>query len=222
MNNDRFDGDMTIHLSTGLDIRVPNSQFLTPFVDIARGGSRVFNNSVKELLVNGVGNQPATLGRYFFTSAYLMVNQEKETFTLWQANPSNSSTITAVHPESDGACSDQEDQTGGTDIAPGQGEEGQQGVPKGIIGGVVAAVVVVALGVAGLYFFVRHRRKKTKTFPSNEATAQEKAGAQFLSYGQGPFQTPHEVASEFVQHVPRSELSGNHTFVHELDGVNSR
>lgn len=49
--------------------------------------------------MNGVTSQPATLGRYFFTSAYLMVNHDANSFTLWQANPSNKSSLVRVFDE---------------------------------------------------------------------------------------------------------------------------
>ena len=90
---------MTFHLDSGLEIRVPNDQFLTPFVDVNREGKRVVDKSKRELLVNAVGNQPATLGRYFLTAAYLMVNHDANTFTLWQANPSSSSNLVRVLDE---------------------------------------------------------------------------------------------------------------------------
>ncbi len=91
-----FDGDLAIHFSSGLEIRVPNDQYIVPFVDINRNGSRYFNTSRREFLFNGLSDQPATLGRYFLTSAYLMVNHDVGSFTLWKANPTNSSTLVSV------------------------------------------------------------------------------------------------------------------------------
>ncbi|CAJ2503101.1 Uu.00g104950.m01.CDS01 [Anthostomella pinea] len=91
-----FDGDMTISFTSGLEIRVPNSQYLVPYVDIDRNGSRIFNNTERELLINGLVDQPATLGRYFLTAAYLMVDLDANSFTLWQANPASGSTLVSV------------------------------------------------------------------------------------------------------------------------------
>ncbi|XDG04485.1 hypothetical protein ABKA04_004100 [Annulohypoxylon sp. FPYF3050] len=86
-------GDLTISLSMGLDIRIPSDQYLIPWVDIDRNGSRYTVPSKQELLIGAVTNQPATLGRYFFTAAYLMVDLDANEFTLWQANPTSDSRL---------------------------------------------------------------------------------------------------------------------------------
>ncbi|KAH8819858.1 aspartic peptidase domain-containing protein [Xylogone sp. PMI_703] len=91
-----FDGDMSITFSSGLQIHIPNDQYMVPFVDIDTDGSQIFNQSQREFLFNVIGNQPATLGRYFLTSAYLMVNHDEGTFTLWQANPSSDEQLIPV------------------------------------------------------------------------------------------------------------------------------
>ncbi|RGP68844.1 peptidase aspartic [Fusarium sporotrichioides] len=94
--DDAFDGDITFHLDSGLQVRIPNDQYIVPFVDIDRSGARVTKPKTKELLMNGVANQPATLGRYFLTAAYLMVNHDAGTFTLWQGNPTQRSKLVKV------------------------------------------------------------------------------------------------------------------------------
>lgn len=105
----RYDGDLTIRLSSGLSIRVPNSQFLVPYIEIARDGTRVSNDSLVDLLINSIGgNRTATLGRYFLTAAYLMVDHDANTFTLWQANPStgapNLVPVPAIEQSTDRSC----------------------------------------------------------------------------------------------------------------------
>lgn len=109
------EGDMAISFSSGLQVTVPNDQFMVPFVTIARNGSRIFNDSQKEFLFNGIDEpvQPATLGRYFLTSAYLMVNQDAETFTLWQANPSTATQLVPVLNEKGDTSSTQACSSGG-------------------------------------------------------------------------------------------------------------
>ncbi|KAI0542327.1 hypothetical protein GGR58DRAFT_497311 [Xylaria digitata] len=54
---------------------------LVPYVD--RSGTRVFNT---------VYDNPSTLGCYFPTGAYLMMDHDAGTFTIWQANPTREST----------------------------------------------------------------------------------------------------------------------------------
>jgi hypothetical protein len=136
---------MTLYLSSGLKVQVPNSQYLVPFVDIARNGTRVSNNTLKELLINGVGDQPATLGRYFLTSAYLMVNHHANSFTLWQANPSNRSNVVRVLDEKTAATCSQTGivvQPSATNKPQGTGDEVATGPPVGaIVGAVIGSVL---------------------------------------------------------------------------------
>jgi hypothetical protein len=150
----RFDGDITFALGNGLQVRVPNNQFLVPFVDIDRNGSRTIDRSKRELLMNGISDQPATLGRYFFTAAYLMVNHDAQTFTMWQANPSAKATLVPVLGETPGACGNQVDvDTGASSGAP---------VNVGaIVGGTVGGTVGIAAVAVAIIMFLRIRKRKT-------------------------------------------------------------
>ncbi|KAF4949360.1 hypothetical protein FSARC_13491, partial [Fusarium sarcochroum] len=102
-----FDGDITFHLDSGLQIRVPNDQYMVPSVNYQANGGRIQDPDTYELLIRGhnddaeshLQGMPALLGRYFLTAAYLMVNHDAGTFTLWQANPSNSSKLVRVFDE---------------------------------------------------------------------------------------------------------------------------
>ncbi|KAH7171161.1 aspartic peptidase domain-containing protein [Dactylonectria macrodidyma] len=215
--DDVFDGDITFYLDSGLEIRVPNNQYIVPFVDIPRNGSRVFKNNVRELLMNGVASQPATLGRYFFTSAYLMVNHDTNTFTLWQGNPSKKSSIvrvfdeettekcsgaTAVVQPSATQTTEEEESTAETDKA-----EPYSSPSGAVIGGAVAASIVgVCLIGLGVFYYIRRRRPVeallTLVQPEHKPPA----------YHFQPLQ-------EMPGSVPGpSEMQGESNFVYELDG----
>ncbi|KAM5343232.1 hypothetical protein ACJ41O_014198 [Fusarium nematophilum] len=163
-----FDGDITFHLDSGLQVRVPNDQYIVPFVDIDRNGSRITKPDVRELLMNGVANQPATLGRYFLTSAYLMVNHDAGTFTLWQANPSRKSKLVRVFDqETADKCGDKASgvvQPSATTTLEAKAEKSRDAKaassPSGaVIGGaVVGAVVGAALAALGVWYLLRRRR----------------------------------------------------------------
>ncbi|KAI1245677.1 hypothetical protein MGN70_012569 [Eutypa lata] len=168
---DTFDGDMTFEFSNGLQVRVPNSQFLVPYVDIDRNGSRVFNTSERELLVNGVYDQAATLGRYFLTAAYLMVDQDEGTFTLWQANPSSSSTLVPVMgSKAQTACQDGTigDTSTSTTSNPGVSngnpavsdtQDGRK-LAGGAVAGIAVGSVVAISSIGAVVFFLRRSRKQ--------------------------------------------------------------
>jgi hypothetical protein len=140
----RFDGDITFQLSSGLEIRVQNDQYVVPFVTIDRNGSRIFNDSQREVLMNGVADQPATLGRYFLTGAYLMVNQDSNTFTIWQANPSSSSDLIPVLDERTASgCSNTTGVVQPSSISSPTGKSTSSS--SHLSGGAIAGIVIAAL-----------------------------------------------------------------------------
>lgn len=171
-----------------------NDQFLTPFVQIGYDGARFFNESIKELLINPT-DQPPTLGRYFFTAAYLMVNHDSNTFTMWQGNPSSSSNLVTVVSEnaakSCGNVSGVVQPSATTSITPGASttgaaESSSSGSSKKASTGVIAGATVggVALvAAAGLFaFFLLRKRRQSENQPRHEL-ANEKPGLDSLAVG---------------------------------------
>lgn len=168
-----FDGDMIIQLSTGLQIRVRNDQYIVPFVDIDRNGSRVFNNSEREFLFNGIPDlQIATLGRYFLTSAYLMIDYDANTFTLWKANPTTSSELVVPGITSDGSATQQQQGQCNNDtgiVQPGMASpsptpSASSGLSTGAVAGIVIGVVLAltAAGFGTCWHFARRRQRRRR------------------------------------------------------------
>lgn len=150
---------------------MPNDQFLTPSVWVERNGSRLYNESIKELLINPTNN-PSTLGRYFLTSAYLMVNHDSNTFTMWQGNPSSSSNlVTVVSEKAAESCENvsgviQPSATAGlTPSASATGSQESSGSSNTVSTGAIAGATIggvallAAVGVAAM-FWLRKRRQK--------------------------------------------------------------
>ncbi|KAK3684161.1 aspartic peptidase domain-containing protein [Podospora appendiculata] len=213
-----FDGDITFVFNTGLQIRVPNNQFLVPFVDIARNGSRIIDWSKRELLMNGLADQPATLGRYFFTAAYLMVDHDAGTFTTWQANPSNSSTLTSVLPRSAENCTaggaggdgSTTGKTNGTSSDNG-GDSNHSGSGTGsssnpspppsrnigiIVGAVVGGISFVAFAIVAFLVYRRRKRASFAKMDSSRPTNNRPPRAEGFSYQIDNTQ-PHEVQGSY-------------------------
>lgn len=150
-----------------------NDQFLTPFVQIGYDGARFLNESIKELLINPT-DQPPTLGRYFLTAAYLMVNHDSNTFTMWQGNPSSSSNLVTVmsekaaescgnvsgvvQPSATADTTPSASATGSGDSSPsGSGTNPSTGA---IAGGTVGGVALLAAVALAAFFLLRKRRQK--------------------------------------------------------------
>ncbi|KAJ4113208.1 hypothetical protein NW768_011484 [Fusarium equiseti] len=223
-----FDGDITFHLNSGLQIRVPNDQYIVPFVDIERSGARVTKPKTKELLMNGVADQPATLGRYFLTAAYLMVNHDAGTFTLWQGNPTERSKLVQVY---DQKTADECEKNGTGIVQPtvsaGPDEETRESAvqseaspssspSRAVIGGAVAgAVVLIAVLCLGGFFLLRRKRKTV-------AGQESSAPPEYVHYDKTEFPAwspPQEMAG--CKPMP-AEAQGQSHFVYELDGNEHR
>src|ERR1700759_429376 len=89
---------MTISLASGsnsapIDFRIRNDQLVVPNQVISANSQVIFNSSVDELLVNPLlppnDVDMMKLGRPFFSAAYLLVDYESSTFTIWRANQTN-------------------------------------------------------------------------------------------------------------------------------------
>lgn len=174
---------MSIKLSSGLQVTVPNSQFMPPFVTIERNGSRTFNQSEREFLYGVTSNQPSTLGRYFLTAAYLMVNHDENTFTLWQANPSAATDLVpTISKDTVESCANVT--TNGTVVVNGTvttepgassptttaAADTSTGISTAaLIGIAIGAVLIVGL-LAGIgwYFFQRNRSYRKAAEAKNQ------------------------------------------------------
>ncbi|GAP84760.1 putative peptidase aspartic [Rosellinia necatrix] len=202
---DIFDGDMTISLSSGLNVRIPNNQYLVPYVTVDRSGTRVFNTSQREFLFNDVYDNPSTLGRYFLTGAYLMVNHDAGTFTMWAANPVREHTLVSVGSTDAGTNCDNSTQPGSSSDGSNTSASAtlSAGRIAGVVIGAVAAFVIIG---AGMYFFYARRRERSKvsdtTNPSNASPGEKDASG-------APEQPHHHDVSYELHDGVVPELAGD-------------
>lgn len=217
----RYDGDLTIRLSSGLSIRVPNSQFLVPYVEIARGGKRVSNDSLVDLLVNSIGgNRTTTLGRYFLTAAYLIVDHDANTFTLWQANLSSGrpNLVPVIEQSTDQSCATTSSgQCGGGDMTNTPSISAtadppssmSTGIVVGIAVGTVAGLAAVAVAV---FLILRRPRKKPavraddQPVESLDDSADERARPDVLTEMPDDSPTPEMVGTDLYPEMDGSTL----------------
>lgn len=95
-----FDGTLTYTFSSGLSITIPNSQLVVPDVQVSTTGTTFIPDpSTRELLIYAdpvTGSDMPLLGQVFMTAAYLHVNNDKQEFTMWQAQPTTETDIVIV------------------------------------------------------------------------------------------------------------------------------
>lgn len=149
---------------------MPNDQFVVPFVTYEGNGSRIFNDSQKEVLISRLGEQTVTLGRYFLTASYIMVDYEENTFTMWNANPTTASNLKpVVRKDMINLCSNSSTVTdadapltSATPSMPSSPSGLSTAAMAGVIVGAAVAVLVTALAA---FFFWRKRRQQARLSP---------------------------------------------------------
>jgi hypothetical protein len=119
------------------------------------------------------------VGRYFLTAAYLMVNHDANTFTLWQANPSTASDLVpTIFKDTADSCTNVAPNgtvivNGTTTNGPGASDTAaapiktRTGLSPGAAAGVAVGVVAVValLAVLGWFMFRRKTQRQGKNAP---------------------------------------------------------
>lgn len=171
-----FYGDLTISIQNGINIRVPNTQLVVPEPTVGANGINA-NNSAQNIVINpiqGVNeNDLPILGRLFLSSAYLMVNHDANSFTLWQAETdADSSSLQAVGEDGEPtgeACDGPPNNGNQTSPTPSASTtpSGSSGIrlSGGAIGGIVVGVLfgVAAFGFSGICVWRRKQRQPQST-----------------------------------------------------------
>ncbi|RMY76242.1 hypothetical protein D0863_02065 [Hortaea werneckii] len=92
-----FPGDVTVGLAEGLTFRVPNEVLVVGEQFVGSDGKMHTDNSAPLVLMSPTeaenSNDMPIIGMQFFSAAYLMVDLEAGTFTLWQANATTETNI---------------------------------------------------------------------------------------------------------------------------------
>jgi hypothetical protein len=162
-----YSGDLTFTFQNELQIRIPNHQLVLPDITIDTSGNTNYNYSVREIMLNSDqqinANDMPFLGATFLTSAYLSVNHDYGSFSLWQANPTTDEKLIGIGPNGNG-CQETANATSSTSpiATASQSSQPQPHPSPHISGGAIAGIVVVALVVAGLVagcIFMRLRRR---------------------------------------------------------------
>jgi hypothetical protein len=210
---------MVISSSPGLRVTVPNDQFMVPSVTIDRNGRHIFNESQREFLFSPAQDpvHMPTLGRYFLTSAHLLVDQDAGTFTFWQANPSNASPLVLVPGDKkkrgngDDDCGTRELSLSSARGSVGKRDDSSPGIPYSARIGISLAIVIIVSVVAKfVYWNIKERRKEAEA--ERSALVEQIISRNRVTVVQRP--TPvHEMHAESRP----AEVQGSEV-VYELEG----
>ncbi|VUC32510.1 unnamed protein product [Clonostachys rosea] len=233
-----FKGDMTLHLESGLKIRIPNTQYMPPHVYHDEDGSRIMDTSARELAMPESQNGVPMLGRYFLTSAYLMVDHDVGTYTLWESNqnasiwkpdlvmikdkeiaaqcpdnatkPVETPTVSATGDIPESTTSTEQTETGSSVASPA--------TIGGSVVGAVVGVVIIGLAVA---WFIRRRRTEASNKPVEMGASG--AGGEYYdrkppvyeAYGSRPEPDAEMMGS---RPLPEAEMVGSQPLPTEMPG----
>ncbi|KAI6876458.1 hypothetical protein KC338_g229 [Hortaea werneckii] len=193
-------GDLTIEIDSFFKIRIPNELLVIHPSNIVDNGRTQYNDTVREVLLDptvGV-NQGDTsiLGRHFFQAAYLLVNYDSDSFTIWQANATTESSLVSLgkecpDPGSKVAKNDTSDpNTAHSTSSPlPSATEGQTSDPSddtvteesskssGISSEAIAGIAVAAAFVSGglvvlAVLYILRRRKRQANIASADSSTQ--------------------------------------------------
>ena len=165
----RYEGDLTFSVYPGLDIRIPNHQLVVPDVVInPEGQTYAPNSSIAEVLILSLQainvNDMPLFGLPFLSSAYLIVDNDKQQFTLSQSQKSSISNLVAIDPP---ACSIPAPSPTSQPLASVLASSAptstptpqpSSGIPKGTIAGAVVGGLAITFISAGLFLFQKRRR----------------------------------------------------------------
>ncbi|EUC27916.1 hypothetical protein COCCADRAFT_41476 [Bipolaris zeicola 26-R-13] len=213
-------GGLTIQLQNSISVKIPNTELVVPDTYIASNGAVQTNTSVRNVVINSLqsynSNDLPVLGRLFMSSAYIMVNQEAERFSVWQASiGSRTPDVVAVDKQNNMVSEFCTNSTGKSiDAAPSPTSSGNILVPQNeapkLSGSLIGGIVAGALGgfaILGAIGFILYRRQRV----GNAAIkAVQEPELQII-----PDAKPPTLA--VVRAVPL-ELPANQYDIRELDG----
>lgn len=191
-------------------MRIPNKELVVPELTIdEETGAINSNSSTKELLLNSIQrgnvNDLAQLGRQFLSIVYLMLNQDANSFTLWEAATSTGpEDLVAVDQKNErigsfcaskagdspnSSSSSSADDAGSTS---GNDNDNESTFSTGAIVGVVIGGVAGAGIIAAIVVFIMARKRKMRR------RLQQSSGEQY-----------NEPVYMYHQRQPPKELEAN-------------
>ena len=190
---------MTISIFPDLDIRIPNHQLVIPQYDINSKGQTYINNStLREIqiysLQGSMDDDMPNFGKPFLSSTYILADNDRQEFTLWQSNSNSSEEIIPLGPPLCGGSSDSSSaataMSSSTNTPP---PLRAPPVSKGVIAGaVIGGLAALALCI-GAFLLLARKRQAKRDQHAEAIDAEDKSSSQL-------FDKP-EMASD--QHPPQ-------------------
>ena len=227
-HDNRFTGDLVITIDPGIEITIPNHELVRSFVDIdATTGQEYISDSSKRVMGlyaedSQTANTMIAFGRTFLTGAYLMVDADKQQFTIWKGQTSFEQKLIAhgpsLCPDAASISSPTSALASSSSFSKGSGLT----ISKSAIAGTsVVLFSVLAAGIGAVYFLVRKGKKAQARQNDDKDTINGKHAS--LESDDSPFQKS-ELAADRDHQPPQEMSTGRHTSAalapYEMNGSN--
>lgn len=210
----RYAGDLEIQIQGGPAINIPNDVLAVPNEYIDTSGAVQHNDSAADFLFSPVDganlNDQLIIGKQFFSGAYLTVNVDNQTWSIWSANSTTDTKLTAIGEE----CEEVTNTTTAAEphVPVSQTDSANSDVlSHGAIAGIAAGggcVVVILVGIVAFFAIKKRRAKRARA--AKLATAQQ--GRRVSPDQYWPDGSRHMIdGREAVQ-----EMAGSQTVPYEL------
>lgn len=220
----RYAGALDIQVQGGPVISIPNDVLVVPDEYVDKSGTVQRNNSAAVLLLSPNDgpniNDQLIVGMSFFSDAYLSVNHEEKTSTVWAAKATTDESIVAFGDGcGNGTTSVRGGRGGGLDTS---GKEPKGSEPKrmtmamkiGIaIGASSAAVLLIGLAV---WFIIKKRRQTaghrlpepTETMNTNKSWSRDYATKPGVAWAMQELAGPYSALNELDTRRTPAVLGG--------------
>ena len=149
-------------------MRIPNDILVVAPQYTGANGSVQINDTIREVLINSLDDSTANdtpfLGKQFFSQAYLMVDFDENTFTLWEANATTETNLQTIG-NSAGNCTHAAPNVSTHTTSPRSSTVNKSRAHSSLSAGALAGIVVgaalgtTAVGVVGAILILRRRRR---------------------------------------------------------------
>lgn len=191
----RYTGDLTVTLSSGLKVRIPNDQLVVSDRYIDDSGELRSNASAQTLVFDSLQDvnkdDLPRIGHRVLSAAYLVLNQDANSFTLWEVDAVSRQELVAIDSDGksiDSACGD----TSTNQQVPSTSSSNplSSGKIAGIVVGVLASTLIVIIFV---YFLMIFRRKQAAYNREDSRVQQDLEGETGEKAGNNELFVTHEI-----------------------------
>lgn len=160
-----FEGGILFDLGDGVQINITNDLLVFPQQTVSDQGAIISSSAISEILMSPdfIKQTVPKLGQQFFSAAYIFVDHESDTYTLWAANATSDHDLVAVGE----GCADTRAGTDSTTSSKGKSMSAGD-IAGAVIGSLVGVALIVTLAAMMVIRRKRRRQQKVVNSPAEQ------------------------------------------------------